>query len=800
MAQSRPKAVSADENPSRNNSPRSKGAPSKLWLFRALAALGIPAALFLGLEAGLRIAGFGQSVQFLIPDSRAGFLRSNPEFVSSFLPGSFDLRPLNFVVEERKPANTVRVVVLGESAAQGIPVPAFGFAPQLRAQLRTRFPGRNIEVINTGIVAINSHVVYKIARELGGISPDLFVVYMGNNEVVGPYGPGCAYLSQMPPLWFIRLSVAVRSTRTGQLVSRALARLGGSSHKPEEWGGMSMFVNNAVSGDDPRLRAVYQNFESNLRDIVRVASRSGATTLLCTVASNLSDCAPLLSIHRPGMSQDELERWGKIFRRGRIEWKAGDFSRAYTDLAETELMDPHYADCEFMMGSIELGRGEVEAARRHFLSAQHWDALRFRPDERINQIIRQVAGESGRSAVLVDIALGLGSDPKSVVPPAGRGIFFEHVHFDWPGNYEVARKMAEACANSLGPAPGPAPAWLDSEACAAALGYTDRERFTVLEKVAGIIQNPPFTNQLTYCEDQARLSRDLARSKADRNDPEKLVRSESVVRAALAADPSNSDLIRILEDIEDQRGNVDAALALSMRAQQVQPQSYALAADEAIKRSRLGHYDEAKAILDRTAVTCSPRDLALMAPAYADLYSRSRRFAEGRAYLDRLVFGRPGDPSLRLIRARFERVGGDPAAAEEDYRSILRMEPGNQAALEELIGMLGGAGEKAQAEEIALAGSVSQVGNQTNQLRSAIIFDTRHDEAQALRCLLAAERSGPFTTGAELNLARRLLRLGRPVDALEHLAEARRISAFEADRSASTSIESAIERIMVQMR
>jgi hypothetical protein len=130
------------------------------------------------------------------------------------------------------------VVVLGESAAQGVPAPQFGFAAQLRAQLRSRYPGRAVEVINTGIVAINSHAVYQIARQMADLSPDAFVVYMGNNEVVGPYGPGCAYLSEMPPLWVIRLSIWVKSTRTGQLVNAAVGAFPGAAIRPpngEEW-------------------------------------------------------------------------------------------------------------------------------------------------------------------------------------------------------------------------------------------------------------------------------------------------------------------------------------------------------------------------------------------------------------------------------------------------------------------------------------------------------------------------------------------------------------------------------------
>jgi hypothetical protein len=153
--------------------------------------------------------------------------------------------------------------------------------------------------------------------------PDLFVVYAGNNEVVGPFGPGCAYLSQMPPLWLIRASVFVRATRTGQLVGALMGRLAGGA-APAEWGGMSMFVNSAVPGDDPRLGAVYRNFEANLDGIVDAASGAGAKAILCTVVANLKDCPPFLSRHRQGLSGADLSAWTAAFDAGRLAWRLGD--------------------------------------------------------------------------------------------------------------------------------------------------------------------------------------------------------------------------------------------------------------------------------------------------------------------------------------------------------------------------------------------------------------------------------------------------------------------------------------------
>jgi len=782
------------EAPSKPVPPAPHGrAQLRIWLHRLLAAVGIPAVLLLGLEASLRVAGFGQSVRFLIPDDKPGYFRTNPEFVSSFLPNNFDLRPLNYRVSRAKPSGTVRIVILGESAAQGVPAPSFGFARQLRAQLRARYPGKTIEVLNTGIVAINSHVVYQVACELAGFSPDLFVVYMGNNEVVGPYGPGCAYLSEMPPLWVIRLSVFVRSTRTGQLVSAAMARLPGGRRPPREWGGMAMFVNNAVPGDDPRLEAVYRNFESNLRDIVRAAHGAGAATVLCTVASNIRDSAPFLSVHRPGMSPADLEAWKAAFDRGRTEWLLGDTVPARVDMAEALRIDPQFADASYIMGSLDFQDGNA-GALRELLDAEHWDALRFRPDPRINQAVRAVARDNPGVA-LVDAAMAMGSDPLSESGPAGREAFFEHVHFDWAGNYRLALMIAEKSEGVLFPSGRSAPPWLDEKACAAAVGYTPHERFAVLGRLRAIVQNPPFTNQLTYCEDEARLSRDASRAGADRSDRSQTLRALDTVKASEAADPDNADLAKTQEDLDDDLGDLAGALADTRRAQELQPASFALATDEAIKLSRLGRYAESEQLLVRTASAAGPADAASMAPAFADLYVRTKRYEDGRRYIDREIARRPSDASLVLIRCRLDEYAGDDASAERGLRGVLAADPGNQAALEALVSLLGKTSQPEAAAAASLAALDAQPANQANNLRSAIIYDRKGDISNSVGCLLASEASGPVTSAVEMRIARRYFEERDAAGALLHLARARRVSLYEGDPKATATIDDIVGRL-----
>jgi len=784
--------VSADPQLSRKPPPAL--APAKIWFFRAFTALVIPALFFLALEGGLRLAGSGRPTGFFIPDDKPGYLRTNPTYVSLFLPGSFDLRQLNYRIAEKKPAGTVRVVVLGESAVQGIPVPAFGFVPQLRTLLRARYPDKTIEVINTGVVAINSHVVYQIAREVARYDPDLFVVYLGNNEVVGPYGPGCTYLSDMKPLWVIRLSVWVRSTRTGQLVAATMEKLASLKKPPQEWGGMAMFVNNAVRGDDPRLEAVCRNFEANLRDIIRVATSAGAKTLVCTVVSNLKDCPPFLSVHRPDLSEADRAAWQRAYDQGKLAWKLDENEAARGHLEEAQRIDPQYADTPFMLGSLELRAGRIAEARKRFLEAQRWDALRFRPDPRLNAIARAVARENP-GVTLVDAARDLGSDPAATGEIPGRELLFEHVHPDWEGNYRIARLMAEGAGRVLFPRRLGQEDWLDSAATAVATGYTAAERFDVLQRIALITKHPPFSNQLTYAEDQARMTRDTAHFGALRRQPEILQQALAAVRKSVAQDPENPDLAKIELQLTDDTGDTAGALERVRRARQLQPAHFALATDEAIKLARLGRFAEAEQILMTTYPTCAPREQAMMTPAIADFYTRTKRYTEGRRWFDEALAREPSSRPLRFYRGRLALNAGDPVAAETDIRAVLEADPANEAALEDLVALLHTQGKVKEAEEISLRHTTAQPDNQANHFRAAQILEARGQPAEAAQALLAAAHSGPMPVALQLRLASLLYGQQRREEALDHLADAWRMSLDEGDAEISASIRQLIGRI-----
>ena len=229
-------------------------------------------------------------------DERGTVLVENERFGWGF---PAPLGPSAAELNSDKPSDTIRVFVLGESAAMGDPEPAFGFSRILEVLLRERFPGSRFEVINVAFTAINSHVILPIARDCAKQRGDLWIVYMGNNEVMGPFGAGTVFSSQSPPLAIIRGSLALKRLRVGQWVDGTLDHLFRRDSQGRYWAGMEMFLEQQIREDDPRLARVAEHFRKNLAEIIRLGLRSGAKVIVSTVATASGPALPLSTFPRP---------------------------------------------------------------------------------------------------------------------------------------------------------------------------------------------------------------------------------------------------------------------------------------------------------------------------------------------------------------------------------------------------------------------------------------------------------------------------------------------------------------------
>jgi tetratricopeptide (TPR) repeat protein len=468
------------------------------WRFR-IAALLLPLALVALLEVVLRWVGYGYPTAFALKANVRGneVFVDNAQFSRRYFPRGLDRSPPPFRFAAHKPANTTRIFVFGESAAMGDPQPSYGFARILELLLRNGYPERKFEVINAGVTAINSHVIRDIARDLAPRQGDIWIIYMGNNEVVGPFGAGTVFGAQTPSRALIRAQLAFKKLRVGQLAEDLRYRIGGRS-RPRTWEGMEMFLKQRVRMDDPRLAKVYQHFEANLRDIIETGSRAGARIVLSTVASNLKDCPPFASMHAREFRN--TNQWELAYNEGVERQREINPRLALESFARAAALDDRYAKLQFRLGRCALELGRTNEAAKAFGLARDLDALRFRADTQINKII--AAQAAAHKLKLVDAADVVNRQSTNGI--AGDEFLFEHVHFNFEGNYLLASVLADAVAGAEGRVPSRAAQRLTGEECARRLGFTTWDQLQLADEMVRRFQQPPFTDQL---DQAARLGR-----------------------------------------------------------------------------------------------------------------------------------------------------------------------------------------------------------------------------------------------------------------------------------------------------
>lgn len=436
----------------------------------------------------------------------------NAEFSRRYFPREQKRIPRPLEFEAIKPENTVRIFVFGESAAEGDPTPAFGFARMIPILLEQHFPGKRIEVINTAVTAINSHVIRSIARDAGKYSGDVWIVYMGNNEVVGPFGSSSA------PLPLIRASIAAKSLRIGQLLENTLT---GVRAKSSDGNSEEVFRNQMIPPGDPRLAAAHQNFRRNLSDIIAAGRGCGAKIVLSTLGSNLRDCPPFASVRRNGFAATNELADG-------IKFEAeGKFKEAIAKYALASEMDHRIAELHFRRARCHLALNQIEEAKKYFMLARDLDALRFRSDSEINSIIRDLAKGEIR---LADSGKALQSAKE--IP--GEALFSDHVHFTFEGNYIVAQAL---CDEVLGGGKKPYPS---IEECAQRLGFTDCGKFRSAETMLNRFRRAPFTGQFDHTIQLPRRERIVAELR--KNDSANFAASVAIYEQAIVRRPDDWQL------------------------------------------------------------------------------------------------------------------------------------------------------------------------------------------------------------------------------------------------------------------
>ena len=647
----------------------------KLW-FRLVSVILVPVVFLLFAEGFLRLIGYGYSSCFFkSAQTAAGRVTiQNRDFGRRFFPAGLVRYAQPLSLSTPKPPNTLRVFVLGESAAMGDPDLKFGLPRMLEVLLRERWPNRKIEVINGAMVAINSHVILPIAQDCLAQQADLWVVYMGNNEVIGPFGSASIFGARAPSLALVRTGLWFKTTRLGQLLDAVLERVRQGNRALPEWNGMEMMSNQKVAHDSSATRRVYRHFERNLNDLLRAGSQAGVPIVLCTVATNLKDCAPFASLHRDGLTSGELADWQKAYDSGLALQAQGNFAEAELAYQRASGIDAGFAELSFRRAECCRLLGRHSEAAKLYCQARETDALQFRADERINGIIRQSGEAFSHQRVQVVDTEKLFSEhsPQGLT---GVEFFYEHVHLTPEGNYLLARAIAQAASEAL--RLQAESAWLSSDECFRLLGLTGWNRYDAFNVVYYRIQAAPFVSQVNHSRQVDYIKQQLQTYKIATK-PAELRQEAAEVARLVSRYLRDPDLRWNLAALLQNSGDFPGAEEQWRMLMNLQPQSALPAFNLAKLLDTPGRPDEAFTLYNN----CLELDPDYYEARYALGYLclRTGRLPEAVRQLELAVERRPRAIEARLAWAEALAKSHQAAGAEKQLREVLRLDPDNAKA------------------------------------------------------------------------------------------------------------------------
>ena len=360
---------------------------SPIWFYIILILL--PVLFFVCLELGLRLFNYGKDTTVWVDVSKDMQIL-NPEIASRYF---FTTKNLPFSVEsflyKEKKENSFRVFVVGASSAAGYPyLSSASFSKFIRKKLEILYPGKVIEVCNVSMSAINSYAIRDLIPEILQKEPDLILIYLGHNEYYGALGIG-SMESLGSSRFMVNTTLWLNKFKSVQLLRNNIQWISGLFSTKADISGGTMMAQMAqdklIEFDSDIYWQGIEQFKGNLNDVLRMCKDAGIPVIASTLASNLKDQKPFVSV-------------GNSVNPG--------------------------ADYIFDMANEELHKDNIDSARSLFVFAKDLDALRFRAPQEINKIIINLCTEYGYPVVFSDSLLNVLS-PNEIV---GNNLMTDHLH------------------------------------------------------------------------------------------------------------------------------------------------------------------------------------------------------------------------------------------------------------------------------------------------------------------------------------------------------------------------------------
>lgn len=343
-------------------------------------------------EILLRVFGYGHNYRLFVDDpEHKGYWIMNPHASERYFTETDNATVGNFEpFLKKKPDDTFRIFVLGESTTIGYPYFHNGsFHRWLQYRLMHTFQNRNFEIINLSMTAVNSYTVFGFGQQLIDYEPNAVLIYTGHNEYYGAMGVGStSSLGGHPAL--VRLVLQLRELRLMQLLNRMLAGIRKTVSGEKVDLRQNLMKRMAADQQIPYESDTYQKgieqFKTNLTDLCQSLSEQHIPVFISNLVSNEKDLKPFIS--SPGNTATSAQQ-------------------------------------QFELANRAYAAGHFPEAKKKFVQAKELDLLRFRAPEAINQAIRELENRFPNVTVVDTKAVFETHSPNGIL---GKETLLEHVH------------------------------------------------------------------------------------------------------------------------------------------------------------------------------------------------------------------------------------------------------------------------------------------------------------------------------------------------------------------------------------
>jgi hypothetical protein len=410
-------------------------------LFRLLAIL-LGLLPFVLIEIGLRIAGIGYTAATADPFvefSAAPLFQLNEQKDRYVIPASRQPFFKSDSFAARKPSDEFRIFCLGGSTVQGNPYSIeTSFTTWLELSLRAADPSRQWEVVNCGGISYASYRLAPVLRECLRYQPDLFILYVGDNEFLESrsYAP----IQRAPPVlaWFMRQASHSRLFHVvRQLwIERRSSGNGSAAGKPslsdeveallDYQGGLALYHR-----DDEWRKQVTEHFAFTLSSMLQDARSANVPVLLVDPVSNIKDCPPFKVEVDAKLSSSDRERLIELQSEAE---QAVDLADRIQSFEKAREIDPGHAGVQYLLGHAYLEADREADARQALFKAKDDDVCPLRLTEPLRDVIYSVGQVA--NAPIVPVLKEFERRSPHGIP--GDEMLLDHVHPTISGHQVIA--------------------------------------------------------------------------------------------------------------------------------------------------------------------------------------------------------------------------------------------------------------------------------------------------------------------------------------------------------------------------